>query len=281
MYNFNAIRYGPGLGDLIVALRSLELLKLKYYNSEINIYSKYSGVLKDNPIIDKSLQLSKIEGRHVDLVSGGQYADFSKNKAEIFCERVNDFLISVGLESIIYDGNPQTLWVSEERVSAVEKYLRKFGEVFRIGIFHKSAMPYKTWNGMRNLIKILSKNKNVKVFCLDDSINVNNKRVINIVGNPIEEVIALVSRMNLVIAPDTAGLHIAGGLSIPIIGIFGPTNPNKIVSQYKNCKSIVGDCPYGIQPCWFSDACFNRRILCLDNIDYWKIYKFIERNYNV
>jgi ADP-heptose:LPS heptosyltransferase len=279
MYNFNVIRYGSGLGDLIVALRSLELLKTKYYDSKIYVYSKYSNVLKDNPIIDKSLPLSRLEGKYIDLISGGKYADFSKNKAEIFCDRVNDYLISIGLEPIVYDKKPQTLWVSEENANKVEKYLSKFGEIFRIGVFHKSAMPYKTWNGIYNLIDLLSKNNNIKVFCFDDSVSIKNKRVINIVGNPIEEVIALVSRMNLIIAPDTAGLHIAGGLGISMIGLFGPTNPNKIVSQYRNANYIIGECPYKRQPCWFSENCFNKRTVCLDNIDYYSVYETVQQKY--
>ena len=281
MYNFNVVRYSSGLGDLIVALRSLELLKIKYYDSKIIVYSKYPNVLKDNPIIDKSLPLSKMEGKYIDLISGGKYADFSKNKAEIFCDRVNDFLISVGLEPIVYDKEPQTLWVSEENVSKVEKYLSKFNNIFRIGIFYRSAMPYKTWNGIYNLIDLLAKYKNIKVFCFDDSVDINNKRVINIIGNPIEEVVALVSRMNLIIAPDTAGLHIAGGLNIKTIGLFGPTNPNKIISQYKNANYIIGECPYKKQFCWFSDFCYNNRTLCLDSIDYYSVYEIVKNNISV
>jgi len=54
----------------------------------------------------------------------------------------------------------------------------------------------------------------------------NSKKIINLCGKTsLQELFALVSHSNLVIAPDSAIIHVAKALSVPSIGLYGPTNP--------------------------------------------------------
>jgi len=61
-----------------------------------------------------------------------------------------------------------------------------------------------------------------------------------------QKLIDCVAAMNLVIAPDTGILHIAGAMKKKSIGLFGPIDPDTRIKYYKNMTSIY---PIGEMPC--------------------------------
>ena len=56
----------------------------------------------------------------------------------------------------------------------------------------------------------------------------NNRNIYNFIGKTtLRELIALISKCQLFISNDSGPMHIANALRIPIIAIFGPTNPEQ------------------------------------------------------
>ena len=65
------------------------------------------------------------------------------------------------------------------------------------------------------------------------------KRVINLAGKTsVRELIPLMKRASLVVSNDTGPGHIAAALGVPIVMIFGPTNPAR-VCPYKRPECVV------------------------------------------
>jgi len=65
------------------------------------------------------------------------------------------------------------------------------------------------------------------------------KRVVNLAGKTtVRELIPLMKRASLVVSNDTGPGHIAAALGVPIVMIFGPTNPAR-VCPYKRPKCVA------------------------------------------
>ena len=65
------------------------------------------------------------------------------------------------------------------------------------------------------------------------------KRVINLAGKTsVRELIPLMKKASLVVSNDTGPGHIAAALGVPIVMIFGPTNPAR-VCPYKRPQCVV------------------------------------------
>jgi len=58
----------------------------------------------------------------------------------------------------------------------------------------------------------------------------------------------LLSRCNLFIGNDSGAMHVAAAVGLPIVAVFGPTDPNGTVPVTPNC-SVVQDRPY-CSPCF-------------------------------
>ena len=59
--------------------------------------------------------------------------------------------------------------------------------------------------------------------------------VINLVGRAnIPELLGVIAQCDLFISPDTAPLHMAAALNVPVIGLFGPTDPERYAPPTKN-----------------------------------------------
>lgn len=77
--------------------------------------------------------------------------------------------------------------------------------------------------------------------------------LINLTGQTtLREMIALISLMSVVIAPDTSTTHIAGALGIPCVALFGNIDPKTRVSYYPSVKPFY---PVGELACI---PCFDR-----------------------
>lgn len=87
---------------------------------------------------------------------------------------------------------------------------------------------------------------------------------INLCGKlSIKDSTALISKMNFVIGSDSGTLHIAASVNIPVIGIYGPMNPQKWVTWGDIHKPLYSDLP--CVPCDLRKPC-PRDIACLKQV---------------
>jgi len=109
------------------------------------------------------------------------------------------------------------------------------------------------------LVREIAKKYNCPIILLGDkksrryndiiSKESNNRSVINMSGETtISQASALIQQSNLFIGNDSGLLHIANALSIPSIGIFGPTSPEQVLTYRKSCIVIKKNIP--CSPCY-------------------------------
>ena len=78
------------------------------------------------------------------------------------------------------------------------------------------------------------------------------KRAIDLTGKtPIVELPALLSRCNLFIGNDSGAMHVAAAVGLPIVAIFGPTDPNGTAPVTPKCAVV--------QEKTYCSPCFLRR----------------------
>jgi len=274
-------RETPGIGDVVMMIRAIELTRLKHPDAEIVVQTRYNELLKYHPAIDYYASLNTIvENIDVRIDNSFYCAEYeaknllSKSRHQLFCENTAKILNEHGLEPIEYDGKPQSLYISIELYDWAQQIIKNVlsCDTIPIGIFGKSKEHWKTYPHIRNLIKLLLADKRFKLFYFDDKEYLDIWNVSQFVGYDLDMVAALVSQMALVISPDSAGVHIAGGFNIPVFGIFGPTNPLLLIGHYHNAFWIPVKCLY--HPCGYN---YCSELRCLHSLNPQQIYKAIKK----
>jgi len=90
--------------------------------------------------------------------------------------------------------------------------------------------------------------------------------VVNLVGRTsVGELVALISKMDLVVATDTGILHIADALGRKVVGIFGPNDPARSAPyfQRENVLTAEGRCPKA--PC-MEHECDGMDMICMKSV---------------
>jgi ADP-heptose:LPS heptosyltransferase len=99
-----------------------------------------------------------------------------------------------------------------------------------------------------------------------------NKDIFNFAphSETLDSTIALCSLAKLAIATDSALIHIAASVGIPVLGIYGPFPGEIRMSTYKNCEWV--NCKRECAPCFLHSQtpCRNSKdgySLCYENLD--------------
>ncbi|OGH98453.1 MAG: lipopolysaccharide heptosyltransferase II [Candidatus Melainabacteria bacterium GWF2_32_7] len=177
------------------------------------------------------------EHRGILLTKRVQYI---KNKHEIEC-----FLDILRADNVPVTDNYLENWIPEDSRVKIDRILEDFNikEVPKILIHATSGNPKKEWQPEKfaEVIKYLINQKGAQIFYTgtekDDQMyekihaSIEHKLIIepvNLCGKlSIQDSMALISRMNFVVGVDSGTLHIAAAMNTPVIGIYGPMNPEK------------------------------------------------------
>lgn len=88
----------------------------------------------------------------------------------------------------------------------------------------------------------------------------------------LRELISMISRMDLFITNDSGPMHIANAFRIPIVAIFGPTNPASTAPFHQPYKVIRKDVP--CFPCKYRECPVDH--LCMKEINVWEVFQAAE-----
>ena len=58
-----------------------------------------------------------------------------------------------------------------------------------------------------------------------------------------EELVALTAVCDLIISIDSGPIHVAGAVGTPVIGLFGPLNPDVVMTQETSALGLFADVP--------------------------------------
>jgi len=255
--NLLIIRYG-GIGDIIASLFGIAELKVKYPSIKIGFVCsiKYASILNCFPglvdeVFNSVIPSSKLKKykyfAHLDNAIENHPESNSIPIQELFSK-----LLYVDLNPNILDFIHATNITLNDRVRD------------GIGIQYKTNALNRDYN-LDNMIKLIQEIRiaypNKKIHLLgkeNDTSNVNyiqsktNGQVIpNGCGGPIlklPQTVELISTLELVIAPDSSMLHIAGVCNTPMIGLFGAFPGELRISYYNNSLVMQPQC--NCPPCF-------------------------------
>lgn len=124
--------------------------------------------------------------------------------------------------------------LEEEAIQFVEKHLSGYPPPF-VGIVPQTMWKTKIW-GTEKLIEVLKKISPFVTPVLFGSADGAEEaeqlqsacagKAINLIGKTnLSQLFAFLHRMNVVLTNDSGPMHMAATLKVPVVAIFGPTNP--------------------------------------------------------
>ncbi len=267
-------RISTGLGDLIMLLSSIQLMKQYAKNAKIYVLTlqAYVEILEHHPDIEKVLHENDSipEGKIIELgdpCPSAKYESDNKNEYgeySIIKNRTEIYAIASGLQ---WKHEIPKLYLIEEEIQAV-KVTRP-----AIGIELKTAEKWRDYPNIKSLVKKLKKDYNIYVFDLKEQLKIGG--IFNIIGQPLRKVLAYIANMDLMICPDSGLAHCAGALNTPLLGIMAPTDGLIRYGIYNDVTLMKIECDR--YPCWYSPCKgFHEYQPCLKNIKVKHIMKEVK-----
>ena len=252
-----------GIGDILMQSVIARELKTIYPDSYIvyQVPKKYLVIPKHNSYVDEVQIVENpfTEGAFDKIIKLSnpcpasiyeQTRDVVKDRIDLFLNRAN---IKTKNKKLIYE-------IKDYERKWAEEFLKrnKVLDKIKIGFELRSVEKRRDWLEWKKLADLIYKNiKNSKIFIFDHDTHMawKDKKVINVCGFPIEDVAAIVEKLDLIIGPDSGLLHLAGAVGTKILGLFGPINPMLRLNTYKGADWICLTKKCCKDFCWYSYPC--------------------------
>ncbi|MBT5716912.1 MAG: glycosyltransferase family 9 protein [Opitutae bacterium] len=242
-------------GDALITANVIRGIKNKYPQLKINCITPHPELIKYDPLIDS------INNRETFYSFDSSYWELVNRKDS----STNVVEHSLGKLSIGTSKYKSCFYLSEQECAWGKRQtegLRK--PVFSINT--KSKELVKTWpdDEWKALVPELLRVGDV--IQLGDEREPKYKGVKSFAGNcTMRESAAIMNHTDLFIGPDSLLMHIANGLDIPSVILFGGSRPVQSLGYEQNINlSSSPDC----SPCWIHDG-FEKcehKVKCMNNI---------------
>ena len=154
-----------------------------------------------------------------------------------------------------------------------------------IGINISASTKWETKNWppehIEKLIKLIISSLSHEVVLIGDEeslkvsqkLNLNHSKIINLCGKTtLKELVYVIKKLDILVTPDSAPLHIGIALGIPVIGLFGPTDPFRHIEKNENLSVIFKklDCSF-----CYRHKC--KRKECMKKISPQEVFRVIKK----
>lgn len=176
---------------------------------------------------------------------------------ELTIERDNEhdaveiFARALGVHPLA-DPSPRFSVPDEATVDAWERFPRHERHTRRLGIQLAASAHCRTWplNYLQELLKLLPVDWQVYLFAEPRRWPIETETPERLVILPhmapalsFAESCAVLSTMDMVIAPDSSLCHIAGALGIPTIALYGPFHWSRRTNHFPSVRALQGHAP--------------------------------------
>lgn len=309
-----------GIGDVMFMFPLIKFLKMEFgCNIKAATSPMYLDVFFGNPYVDKLVfmpfPLEEMTRSKYHIMFEGVIEDPSKSAHSM--NAFDLFLLEGGVDpsSVKPENKIPRLFISpteEENIKSIIENLNLSGRI-NVGIQLRSSSPIRSFP-FEKMVSVISalfeKGFNVFIFGsekqggeIDKVIELVDKNCVlkeghhiskNLVSVPLfsgrlRDSIVMASLMDIMVAPDSSFIHIAGGLGIPVVGIYGCFPSILRMKYYKNAIGIdagVACAPsftHGHMPCYRGDPspCFSVISVenVLDAVDHLLFKKKIDMKY--
>lgn len=280
-----------GIGDLICTFPSVIALKDRHPDATF-VYGVW-------PIFKSIVEMSHVANSVIEIGPNIKYQDYDyiyqpKLEDESPCGRefvhlVDDFAQTIGVTPI---SRQPKLYIPFDAFGLAKQLLTPLRKrtKYIIGIHIGPSWPVREWTieGWTNLVKLLHDNLDCIVIQLGADVNtakgfVKSPRILgseDFVGKmTLEESVAVINQIDLFVGIDSGLLHVAGAVSTPSVGLFGPVNPKLRLPPETPSIAVVADipcvgCHHKLPRLHWQEGCPNN-IICMKSIRPDHVFKAI------
>jgi hypothetical protein len=119
-----------------------------------------------------------------------------------------------------------------------------------VGIQLRSAETYRDVPALRDVAQALGAKHRVFLFDSHPIPRRADDRFVAIDDQPLAVVLALASKLDLLVTPDSSLLHLAGTNRVRCLGVFGPTDGAVRCAQYPTVEAFDLRAEFACIPCW-------------------------------
>jgi hypothetical protein len=201
-----------------------------------------------------------------------------KTSFERYAEVIEKLGFSFVLEKKSLENIKQPLPIS------VEKW---FGHKTVIGIAPFAKHPEKVYppEKMKLLIQLLQKEETVVLLfgggkeettLLVECEKQLGGNVFNLAGKfTLSEELSIISNLNVMVSMDSANMHLASLVGVPVISVWGPTHPNSGFYGWAQSTENMVSIDLSCRPCsvFGNKKCYRGDHACMEEITHIDIYK--------
>jgi ADP-heptose:LPS heptosyltransferase len=296
------------IGDVILTTPVLMTLASKYPQAEVTavVGPRAKGILEDSRYVHRLVIYNKKAGwkeqlqflKEIRKVSYDLVVDLrntaipylvrARKRSPLF-RRLNKVsfrerhLEVLGKMGIRCDSVPVFDFFSEKDDASLDSKLKYHGVRAAkdwILIAPAAASELKTWklDGFRDVVRKLLTEQSADILIVGDKregeiakplVHLDSARVHNLAGlTTLRELAALIARASLLVANDSAVMHLGYELGCPVVAVFGPTHSEKYGHGGARFKIIKESFP--CVPCE-SPVCRLPQRICLDQLPAEKV----------
>jgi ADP-heptose:LPS heptosyltransferase len=247
-------RFG-GIGDLLFISSIPKYLKRLYPTCFIRAASGSKQPLENNPFIDELLDMPFDVNLLNDVDFTLQFQgiiELSNDKSKK-TPAVDMFFSYFGIDSThipAEEKKPQIV-INAEELKWVEQECKNIGiseKDLVIGIQMESSAPLRNYpkESLKIIVDILAREDNVKVVLIGSQqqalmgnyLKGDNPNIINAINYDVRKSIVMANRYNIVIAPDSFMIQVAGAMDKPLIGLYGPFPSELRMKYFRNAIAL-------------------------------------------
>jgi len=262
-----AFRTG-GIGDLGFLSAVVPYLKKKYPKCFLRIASGCKQPLENSPWIDELYDMpfdaKLLEDTDFQLMFQGIIE--SSSEASKRTHAVDMFFSYFGIDSIQFppeEKRPQ-LYFNQGEMDWMKRTIQSMGitdEDFVIGLQLETSSPLRNYpkEKLKAVVDVLAQEDKTKIVLIGTEAHEiiaqfyrgNNPKIIPALKFSVRQSIVLANRYNLIIAPDSFMVQVAGALEKPLIGLYGPFPSEVRMKYFKNAIGL--DPAVACSPCFKHD----------------------------
>jgi ADP-heptose:LPS heptosyltransferase len=254
-------RATSGIGDILMAIPSIEALKQRYPDKQIHLAIQKSlwPVVINNPNIEQILDVTApINYRRYYMAMDistpcAQYESarvvagrpVEKSRVEVFAEAMGVRKNLASLTPKYYITKEEIEWAKDFMKRAIPK---DYTGQPKIAVTLKSAEVYRDWppKYYAELFELMK--PHILPIILDQARDHFFENTVDACGFSLRHAISILNQCDGLISVDSGMLHVAAALDIPTVALFGPIDFRARCKGYKDITAVNSnlDC----QPCW-------------------------------
>jgi ADP-heptose:LPS heptosyltransferase len=274
-----------GIGDLLMMTPGLRALREMNPQSEIvfAVPGNLVTLLNGNPhctVVD--IATEDLDARDFDAWYNLSDCPASRHESrtapKVTLSRIELFAEGMGVEALDLArfGRDPVYTVSDDERKFARAFLSQKGSGPFVAVQLQAADRYRDYPHLETVVKSLSEHHDVLVFNDRPFSGFDYDRVTRVHGLELRQAFAVVSQCDVVVAPDSSFIHLAGALNLPCVALFGPIDGRMRTQDYPRCITLDASDVHPCMPCWRDEftkcrVTEGRRSQCMADIDPRKV----------